>query len=252
MIEINTPAGQASAGEVALNQTGAKGTGPGPGEAVPAGEPMPAGENRDQDLGTDAREQEIPLWTASSGGLSVTADAFAITEGDQHSAIWFISMVGAQAALRAVWASLLNMPPKPVYLTPGTEGLALDGKYHHCLIPPISQGTWKVRMNKMANGVGHHAMAYTAMAEYSFDNEIFVLLARDGENEQEAHHRFLDRRVTLPMHPSWAGWLWDRGLDTEEIIPMECQGIRAWLCAPNPPKLEAEVGRAIRQRLIGI
>ena len=197
---------------------------------------------------------ESPLWTASAGGLSVTVDAFAITLGEEVQAdnIWFLSMVGAQAALRAVWASLLNTPPKPIYLTPGSASLSLEDRYHRCLIPGMTQGTWKVRMVKMANGVGHHAMVYTQMSEYTHDNEIFVLLARDGENEQEAHHRFLDRRVSMPMHPSWAEWLWDRGLQKEEIIPMECTGIRAWLCMPNPPKLEADVGQAVRQNLIGV
>lgn len=194
------------------------------------------------------------LWMASAGGMTATADAFAVTEGERPGAsqIWFISMVGAQTALRAVWASLLNTPPKPVYLTPGTGGLALEDRYHQCSIHGLSQGTWKVKMTKMANGMGYHAMAYTGLAEYAHDNENFVLLAREGENEREAHHRFLDRRVTLPMHPSWAGWLWERGLRTEEIIPMECVGVRAWLCMPNPPKLEADVGEAVRQHLIGV
>ena len=219
-----------------------------------AGEPKPQLQPETQNE-TQNEGPEIELWTASAGGLSVTVDAFAITRGDEPrdpDNIWFLSMVGAQAALRAVWASLLNTPPKVVHLTPGSDSLALDGQYYNCAIPRLSSGTWKVRMTKMANGVGHHAITYTGMAEYSHDNEVFVLLARDGENEMEAHHRFLDRRITLPMHPSWAEWLWERGIEEKEIVPMECAGIRAWLCLPNPPKLEADVSMAVRRHLIGV
>ena len=48
------------------------------------------------------------LYTISAGGFSATADAFARdpdTEG-----LWFLSMVGPQTALKAIWAALLKQP----------------------------------------------------------------------------------------------------------------------------------------------
>ncbi len=65
------------------------------------------------------------LWTVSAGGFSVTADAFAVeapdSRGSPHS-LWFLSMMGAQTSLKAVWAPLLNMPPNRRTSPPGPTG----------------------------------------------------------------------------------------------------------------------------------
>ena len=35
------------------------------------------------------------------------------------------------------------------------------------------------------------------------------------------------------MHHSWAGWLWERGIATGEIAPLQSAGIAAYLCRPD-------------------
>ena len=188
------------------------------------------------------------LWTVSAGGFSVTADAFAVeppeSPGNSHN-LWFLSMMGAQTSLKAVWASMLNMPPKPAYLTPGADRLALNEKMYTCQIPTMSIGSWTTRITRMANGMGWHAMMYSRMAEYGFQKEDFLLVTRPGENTAERHHRFLDRRVSLPLHHSWAGWLWERGLENGEIKPLDCLGIGAWRCVPQPKELEQDLSHAV-------
>ena len=50
------------------------------------------------------------LYTINAAGFSATADAFA---RDPHSqGLWFLSMVGSQTALKAIWASLLKQPAR--------------------------------------------------------------------------------------------------------------------------------------------
>ena len=195
------------------------------------------------------------LWTVSAGGFSVTTDAFAVeppeTRGNAHR-LWFLSMMGAQTSLKAVWASLLNMPPKPAYLTPGAEGLALNENMYTCQVPTMSIGTWTTRITRMANGMGWHAMIYSRMAEYGFEKEDFLLVTRPGENAAERHHRFLDRRVSLPLHHSWADWLWERGLENGEIEPLECLGIGAWKCVPQPLQLEQDLSHAVAAGTLSI
>ena len=64
------------------------------------------------------------LFTINAAGYSATADAFARdpdTEG-----LWFLSMVGPQTALKAIWASLLKQPPDAAYIIRGIEGMALQ------------------------------------------------------------------------------------------------------------------------------
>ena len=41
------------------------------------------------------------LFTISAGGFSATADAFA--RDDRTEGLWFVSMVGSQTALKAIW-----------------------------------------------------------------------------------------------------------------------------------------------------
>ena len=50
------------------------------------------------------------LYTISAGGFSATADAFARDE--DTDGLWFVSMVGSQTALKAIWASLLKAAPR--------------------------------------------------------------------------------------------------------------------------------------------
>ncbi len=62
------------------------------------------------------------------------------------------------------------------------------------------------------------------------------------------NYRFLNRRVDLPLHPSWAGWLWERGLDANEIEALESLGVHAYRCRPDPSALQEDVSQAVRPR----
>ena len=73
------------------------------------------------------------LHTVSAGGFSATADAFARDPDSQE--LWFLSMVGPQTALKAIWASLLKQPPEAAHLIPGLRrrgvhrGLSCAARY---------------------------------------------------------------------------------------------------------------------------
>ena len=58
---------------------------------------------------TDPAVVADSLFTINAGGYSATADAFA--RDPQTQGLWFLSMVGPQTALKAIWASLLKQPP---------------------------------------------------------------------------------------------------------------------------------------------
>ena len=70
------------------------------------------------------------LYTITAGGFSATADAFARDE--QTEGLWFVSMVGSQTALKAIWASLLKQPPDVAHIIRGADGMALHGGYQRC------------------------------------------------------------------------------------------------------------------------
>ena len=75
------------------------------------------------------------LYTITSGGFSATADAFA--RDDNTDGLWFVSMVGSQTALKAIWASLLKQPPDTAHIIRGADGMALSGGYQRCQIPYV-------------------------------------------------------------------------------------------------------------------
>ena len=183
------------------------------------------------------------LHTVSAAGFSATVDAFARDERDRT--LWFLSMVGSQTALKAIWAALLKQPPEAAHLIRGADGTALSGGYQRCAIPPHTVGTWTTKISRLPASGGYHAMVYTKWAEFSHDSDSFLLLAGHEREAPALHQRFLDRRSPLPLHRSWAGWLWDRGIATGEIAPLQSAGIEAYLCQPDGERLRNDLSEAV-------
>ena len=183
------------------------------------------------------------LHTISAAGFSATVDAFARDERDRT--LWFLSMVGSQTALKAIWAALLKQPPETAHLIRGADGTALSGGYRRCVIPPQTVGTWTTKIVRLPATGGYHALVFTKLAEFSHESDSFLLLAGDEREAPALHHRFLDRRSPLPLHRSWAGWLWDRGIATGEIAPLQSAGISAFRCNPDGERLRDDLSEAV-------
>ena len=183
------------------------------------------------------------LYTISANGFSATADAFA--RDPDSEGLWFLSMVGAQSALKAIWAALLKRPPETAHLLVGTDGTVLSGGFHRCEIPYETLGTWTTKIARLPVSGGWHALVYTRMAEYAFERDGFLLLAPGEEEAPALHHRFLDRRSPLPLHRSWAHWLWHRGLTVGEIVPLQSAGIAAYRCIPDAEALREDLSHAV-------
>ncbi len=118
---------------------------------------------------------------------------------------------------------------------------------------------WSAVPARLPVSGGWHALVYTKTAEYGFEKDSFLLLAQTEEEAPALHHRFLDkprrpvhhhggrllghrrrlrpRRSPLPLHGSWADWLWRRGLDEGEIVPLQSVGVSAYRCSPKAGKL---------------
>ena len=183
------------------------------------------------------------LYTISAGGFNATADAFA-RDGDTDG-LWFVSMVGSQTALKAIWASLLKQPPDVAHIIRGADGMALSGGYQRCVIPYETIGTWTTKIARLPATGGWHALVYTRTAEYAHEKDSFLLLAQSAEEAPALHHRFLDKRSPLPLHGSWADWLWERGIAEGEIVPLQSVGISGYRCSPKAAKLREDLSYAV-------
>ena len=183
------------------------------------------------------------LFTISAGGFSATVDAFA--RDDRTEGLWFVSMVGSQTALKAIWASLLKQPPDTAHIIQGADGMALHGGYQRCIIPYETIGTWTTKIARLRTTGGWHALVYTKQAEFGFEKDSFLLLAQSRDEAPALHHRFLDKRSPLPLHDSWANWLWERGIEEEEIVPLQSVGVFGYRCSPKAKKLREDLSDAV-------
>ncbi len=185
----------------------------------------------------------LVLYTISAGGFSATVDAFARDE--QTDGLWFVSMVGSQTALKAIWASLLKQPPDTAHIIEGAEGVPLSGGYQRCVVPYETVGSWTTKIARLPVSGGWHALVFTKQAEFGFEKDSFLLLVQSEEDAPDLHHRFLDKRSPLPLRGSWAGWLWDRGIDNGEIVPLQSVGISAYRCSPRAEELREDLSDAV-------
>ena len=123
--------------------------------------------------------------------------------------------------------------------------MALSSGYDRCVIPHETMGTWTTKIARLPVSGGWHALVYTKTAEFSFEKDSFLLLAQSEEEAPALHHRFLDKRSPLPLHRSWAEWLWHRGLDKGEIVPLQSVGVSAYRCSPKARELREDLSDAV-------
>ena len=121
--------------------------------------------------------------------------------------------------------------------------MAATSAAHHPLRDRI--GSWTTKIARLHATGGWHALVYTKQAEFGFEKDSFLLLAQSAAEAPALHHRFLDKRSPLPLHDSWAGWLWERGIEEEEIVPLQSVGVSAYRCSPKAKKLREDLSDAV-------
>ena len=184
------------------------------------------------------------LYTITAGGFSATADAFARDE--QSEGLWFVSMVGSQTALKAIWASLLKQPPDVAHIIRGADGMGPQRR-----LPAVRHSPRDHRhlddQDRPPAGVRRAGTRWCTPRPPSSATRrtSFLLLAQSEEEAPALHHRFLDKRSPLPLHGSWAGWLWERGIKEEEIVPLQSVGVFGYRCSLKAKKLREELSDAV-------
>lgn len=177
----------------------------------------------------------MPTTHIRCDGFSAAADAFALDE--RH--LWFVSLIGHQQSVRALWARLLKGEAAIL-----SDDALMGGRY--CELAPEARGACHLHATRLPSTGATHALLVPDAALYPSDRRDFLLLAREQDDPAALHYRFLARRVDLPLHHLWSKWLWDRGLSTGEVRPLDASGVRAWRCLPDPEALQEALGRALR------
>jgi hypothetical protein len=186
-----------------------------------------------------AEDRSLPL--VQAGGFTVSADAFVWEPGADPSAgrmwPWFLSLLGSQQALKAIWARLL----KGELVTISREVL---GQVRFGALAEGPRG-WRSYAASRPAAAGPQQALLPELARHQAARDDFLLLPRSAEEAPVVHFRFLDRRVDVPLHPRWRDWLWERALRSGEAVSLEAEGILGYRCAPNRDALADELARAI-------
>jgi hypothetical protein len=150
-------------------------------------------------------------------------------------------MLGSQQSVRALWARLVK--GETAYLS--ESDLGSDAS--ECWLAREAWGTWRFHGARLPASAAYHGMLVPDLAAYACERQDFLVLARDKDEAPALHYRFLNRRVDLPLHPSWAEWLWDRGLASGETEALRSVGIHAYRCRPDVAQLEEDISATVRR-----
>ena len=211
---------------------------------------MMAGCESDRRCMEEARPVEsgaLPVLQAA--GFSASVDVFAWEPDPDPAArrmrLWLLSLLGPQESVKALWARLI----KGEMASLSFEDL---GSAHFCALAPEGPRGWRFFTANLRAAAGYHGLLVPEAALYGGDRTDFLLLVRQPEEAPMLHYRFLNRRLDLPLHSSWAPWLWDRALRVGEAVPLESRGLRAYRCIPNPEQLAAELSDAVGKGNLGL
>ena len=192
-------------------------------------------------------QQDLPVLQA--GGFSASVDAYAweLDPGQEarRMRLWFLSLLGSQQAVRALWARLI----KGEVAILSTEIL---GTARFCALAPEGPQGWRFFTASLPAAAGFQGVLVPRIAFFTHDHVDFLLLPRQPEEAALLHCRFLNRRLDLPLHPTWANWLWQRALRTEEAVALEAMSILAYRCHPNVAALAADLTEAVRREVLDV
>lgn len=189
-----------------------------------------------------------PLPVLQAGGFGASVDAFAWEPDPDTSSpkmrLWLISLLGTQQAVKALWARLVQGE---------TATLSADASgARFCALAPNGPRAWRFFRASLPAISGYHGVLVPDVALFSAEHPEFLLVLRPTDDAAVLHYRFLSRRVALPLHPSWADWLWNRALRTGEARSVESWGLEAYRCTPEEAALTADLTAAIRHRELGL
>lgn len=197
----------------------------------------------------------------SSGGFTAHVDAVAWESyiyGYGHSSkhtvdtLHFLSMLGPTQTVRALWARAI-----------AGENLTLTGLDNRALsvnLGYVVKDTWKLTQRSLPNapGAAHLIIAHVNASHLGMNQREWYTFPRTPEEAPLLFYRFLDRRVTVPLHPSWMDWLWTLALEKEWAKPLKAfaasgRFIAAYKClVSHPAQVEAEVSEGVRRGVLKV
>ena len=137
-----------------------------------------------------------------------------IVDSNDSETVYFMSVAGYQATVKGIIANLLD-----------NYGISIegDGNSHY-----LTRGNfgYKAQLKKLPSGLVH-AVLFPRLALPKSDDEgqnTFFILTDNRDELLTLFFRHLDEKTDIPLHPSWARWLW-KTFESQEGWLLEAQTI---------------------------
>ncbi|MDY6839630.1 MAG: hypothetical protein SWH78_16835 [Thermodesulfobacteriota bacterium] len=155
--------------------------------------------------------------------------------------VYFMSVCGYQTTVRGIIAN---------FLEDYGISLEIEGTGHYLTRSGLG---YKVKLKKLPSGLVH-ALLLPKLAlprGEDQDQDSFCVFTKKGR-EKQVFFRHLDEKTDIPMHPSWAQWLWqlfeqeDGWLNRLKTLIGDYKGYSFYF---NPKKLHDLISDAIRNKV---
>ena len=155
--------------------------------------------------------------------------------------VYFMSVAGYQATVKGIIANLLD--------NYGIN-LEVDGNKHY-----LTRGSfgYKAQLKKLSSGLVHGVLfPKLALPKSDDDGQDTFFIVTDKRDELlTLFFRHLDEKTDIPLHPSWANWLW-KTFEEQDGWLVEAQTLvgayQGFLFEFNHEALHDLVSEAIRKR----
>ena len=182
----------------------------------------------------------MTLYSIHAMGIKAYCSALIVDSSDSET-VYFMSVAGYQATVKGIIANLLD-----------NYGISVevDGNSHYLTRANFG---YKAQLKKLPSGLVH-AVLFPRLALPKSEEEgqdTFFILADNRDEVLTLFFRHLDEKTDIPLHPSWAEWLWKTFEDQDGWL-LEAQTVvgsyQGYLFEFNHEALHDLVSEAIRKR----
>jgi len=172
----------------------------------------------------------VALKTITAGGIKALCSEILV---NRMAEIYLLAVAGYQAAVKGIIASVLE---KKTVMT------IIDGGY--CYFNRADE-SFKVHYQKLPSGLAEGIILPEIALPENDKREHFMVLAE--QREKELFFRQLDEKSEIPLHDSWAGWLWQTFMTREWLTQLEnpVGTYKGYIVQLNDEELREAIAEAI-------
>ena len=183
----------------------------------------------------------MTLYPIHTMGIKAWCSDLIIDPQDMET-VYFMSICGYQVTVKGIVANLLE--------NCGIS-IEIDGVEHYLTRSDMG---YKVKMKKLPSGLVH-AVVLPKLALPKNDEEkqnCFFVIIKEDQDVLTLFFRHLDEKTEIPLHPTWASWLWKTFKKQDDWF-IELQTLagnfKGYLFDFHPTHLHDLISKAIRKKV---